>query len=72
MLIKLLASRIVDILLIAAALYFLFPGVRERFAPRRKQQPPKQNRYTVVTNDKHKGSGKYDGAGEYVDYEEVK
>jgi hypothetical protein len=69
MLLKLLMSRLVDILLIAAAVYFLFPGVFRRL---RKPQSEKRRHITVVTNDKHKGSGRYDGAGEYVDYEEVK
>ena len=66
---KLLASRIVDLLLIAAAVYFLFPAL---FRRSRKLQNDKRRNITVTMQDKHKGSGKYDGAGEYVDYEEVK
>ena len=69
MLAKLLASRIIDILLIAAAVYFLFPGVFRRL---RKSIKSRQQHITVVTNEKHKGSGKYDAQGEYVEYEEVK
>jgi hypothetical protein len=64
---KILLSRLVDILLIAAALYFLLPRLF------RRSRKPKENerRYTVITNDKHKSSGKY-ADGEYIDYEEVK
>ncbi|HZG01378.1 MAG TPA: hypothetical protein VEY71_10265 [Chitinophagales bacterium] len=70
MIAKLLSSRIIDILLIAAALYFLLPGVRRYFRlPKRSN--PAQPRYTVVTNGKHNADA-HKGKGQYIDYEEVK
>ena len=69
MIARLLESRVVDLLLIAAAIYFLFPNA---FRRTRKLQNESRRNVTGITNDKHKGSGKYDGEGEYVDYEEVK
>jgi hypothetical protein len=66
---RLLESRIVDLLLIAAAIYFIFPNA---FRRTRKLKNERQKNITVITNEKHKGSGKYDGDGEYIDYEEVK
>jgi len=69
MIFALLESPLVDVLLIAAALYYVFPGLFRRSI---KQPNDQRRNITVITQDKHKGSGKYDGEGEYVDYEEVK
>lgn len=71
MIIKVLASRLIDILLILAAIYFLVPGVRRYFRKQKLESEPKQPRYTVFTNNKHRAT-KHHGQGEYIDYEEVK
>ena len=69
MIAKLLSSRIIDILLIAAAVYFLMPGVRRYF--QRRKSVKSQPRYTVITNEKHNAK-QHTGKGQYIDYEEVK
>ena len=71
MIVKLLMSRLIDLLLIAAAVYFLFPGVRRLFRKQKSVSEPKQPRYNVFTNGKQRAE-KHEGKGQYIDYEEVK
>lgn len=71
MIAKLLMSRLVDLLLIGAAVYFLFPGVRRYFRLSKKESQSSQRRYNVFTNRKQRAE-EHNVKGQYIDYEEVK
>jgi hypothetical protein len=71
MIVKLLMSRLIDLLLIAAAVYFLFPGVRRFFRRPKSVDDFKPPRYTVFPDNKRRES-KRSAQGQYIDYEEVK
>lgn len=69
MLVRLLQSRLIDILLIAAALYFLIP----RFFPRRrKQEDAHKGDRTIIIHQQNAHPKEDDKKGEYIDYEEIK
>jgi hypothetical protein len=68
MLVRLLESRLVDVLLIAAALYFLFPKLFKR---NRKSNKEPENKTVIINKEEVKKTNDND-KGEYIDYEEIK
>jgi hypothetical protein len=70
MLLRLLQSRLIDILLIAAALYFLLPRLFNR---RKANQGTTKTGPNVMVNQQDQATAKTDDKrGEYIDYEEIK
>lgn len=64
---QLLESRIVDILLILLAMYFVFPRLFKR-----NNHDPKSNISSKAKVTKDTSLNKNDKKGEYIDYEEIK
>jgi len=69
MIFTILESRLIDILLIGAALYFIFPSVFKRKTVRRESPNTQQQRTTINYQNAPREDNK---KGEYIDYEEIK
>jgi hypothetical protein len=69
MIFNILESRLIDILLVGVAIYFVFPGLFKR-KNREANAPSANHKATFYKKDSsHQNEDK---KGEYIDYEEIK
>jgi len=68
MLTRLLESRLIDVLLIAAALYFLLPRLFSRI----KRKEDRNSEGYMRANEMKSAKKPEEQRGEYIDYEEMK